>query len=463
MENNTNQIDLSTDDLLPADTGQGQEAVLQPMPVVKEDRIGTIDMVRGFALCGILLMNILGFSTNYDTFQQVMEGSHTNADYITLGAIFTFFDGTMRGLFSMLFGAGMILFTLNKHERATGPRVADYYYRRLIWLVLFGVLNAFVLLWQGDILFYYGLTGMLLYPFRKSSPKLLIAIGLLCFVINAGRAYWSFSEIKQKRVAYLEVVAAEKESKKLTSKQEEAKAAWIEMEKGFKPDTAKFNKNLRKMHSGYSTIFNYFLPRNASGEAWGMYFGIWDFMGMMLIGMGLFYLGFFSNKFSSSTYLMILLTGYIVGTTIGLLVFKEQAAETEFTRYIDNYRAPHWMLYDLRRLLISCGHASLLMLVYRSKLVPWLMRAFANTGQMAFTNYLMQSIICTLFFYGYGLGYYNKFRLHQVYYVAFSVWIIQLIWSTIWLRYFRFGPFEWVWRSLTYWKVQPMKLTVKQP
>lgn len=423
--NNTDHIDLSTDDLLPADTKPGNGPAVQPMPLVKEDRIGTIDMVRGFALCGILLMNILGFSTDGSMFRQVMEGPHTNADYITIGAISTFFEGTMRGLFSMLFGAGMILFTLNKHERSTGPRVADYYYRRLLWLVLFGVFNAFVLLWEGDILFYYGLTGMLLYPFRKSAPKLLIALGLLCFVINSARGYWDFADLKGKRIAYLEAVTAEKEHQKLTSKQEEAKATWEEMEKGFKPDTARSNKNIRKMQSGYSTIFNYFIPMNSNGEAWGMYYGIWDFMGMMLVGMGLFYLGFFSNKLSTSTYLMILLLGYIVGTTIGYIVFRDQQPETNFTKYIDAYRVPHWVLYDLRRLLISCGHAALLMLVYRSKIAPWLMRAFANVGQMAFTNYLMQSIMCTLFFYGYGLGYYNKLRIHEVYYVVFAVWVIQ--------------------------------------
>lgn len=461
METNPTKIDLSTDDLLPADEMPGTMPVIQPMPVTKEDRISTIDMVRGVALCGILLMNILGFSTDGSKFREVMEGSHTNADYITIGAIITFFDGTMRGLFSMLFGAGMILFTFNKHERSTGPRVADYYYRRLLWLVLFGVFNAFVLLWEGDILFYYGLSGMLLYPFRKSPAKLLIGLGLLCFLINAGLTFWNFSEMKGKRTAYIEAVKAEKEKQKLTAKQEEAKAAWLETEKNFKPDTARSNKNIRKMQSGYTTIFQYFIPNNANGEAWGMYFGIWDFVGMMLIGMGLFRLGFFSDKLSTSTYVMILLTGYIIGTTIGLSVFNNQASQTNPTRYIDAYRVPHWVLYDLRRLLISCGHASLVMLVYRSKIAPWLMRAFANVGQMAFTNYLMQSIMCTLFFYGYGLGYYNKFRVHEIYYVVFAVWIIQLIWSSIWLRYFRFGPFEWVWRSLTYWRAQPMKLTEK--
>ena len=112
---------------------------------------------------------------------------------------------------------------------------------------------------------------------------------------------------------------------------------------------------------------------------------------------------------------------------------------------------------EFRRIPLAIGHASLVMLIFRSKLVPWLMKALANVGQMAFTNYLMQSIICTLFFYGYGLGYYNKLRFHQLYYVVGAVWLFQLIFSSIWMKYFRFGPFEWVWRSLTYWKRQPMK------
>jgi uncharacterized protein len=89
--------------------------------------------------------------------------------------------------------------------------------------------------------------------------------------------------------------------------------------------------------------------------------------------------------------------------------------------------------------------------------VPWLMKALSNVGQMAFSNYLMQSIICTWFFFGYGFEFYGKLHYYQLYYAVFSVWIFQLIFSSVWLKYFRFGPFEWLWRSLTYWKKQPMK------
>jgi uncharacterized protein len=175
--------------------------------------------------------------------------------------------------------------------------------------------------------------------------------------------------------------------------------------------------------------------------------------------MALFGLGFFSNRLRTSTYVMCLLIGYGIGIPIGWFAFKEGllVMVTDYSHYVDNFRMNHQLLYDFRRGLLSLGHASLLLLIFRSRLVPWLMKALSNVGQMAFTNYLMQSIICTWFFYGYGFGYYNKFALHQLYYFVFCVWIVQLIYSSIWLHYFRFGPFEWLWRSLTYWKRQPMK------
>ena len=117
------------------------------------------------------------------------------------------------------------------------------------------------------------------------------------------------------------------------------------------------------------------------------------------------------------------------------------------------------MLGDIRRVFLCIGHASLIMLIFRSRIVPWLMKGLANVGQMAFTNYLMQSIFCTLIFYGYGLCFYNKLPFHQLYYVVAGIWVFQLIFSAIWLRYYRFGPFEWLWRSLTYGKKQPMKIS----
>ena len=254
-------------------------------------------------------------------------------------------------------------------------------------------------------------------------------------------------------------MAAKKEKKELTPEQQGAIKMWTEMEKSQKPDTAITNENLRKMQSGYGTIFTYFIPRNAGGEIWYMYNEVWDLLVMMFLGMALYLWGFFSNRLRTSTYVMWLLIGYGIGVPIAWAIFdKGFMSFGRMGLYADSWSSSHMVFAEFRRILITIGHASLVMLIFRSGIIPWLMRALANVGQMAFTNYLMQSILCTLFFYGYGLGYYNKLKFHQLYYVVFAVWIFQLIFSSIWLRYFRFGPFEWLWRSLTYWKKQPMKL-----
>lgn len=212
------------------------------------------------------------------------------------------------------------------------------------------------------------------------------------------------------------------------------------------------------MRGNYATVFTHLLPGNSESESYGMYFGGWDMLLMMFIGIALLQWGFFSNKLPTSAYVLTLLIGYGVGLPISWFMVRTQLDWMQQpAQVVDTYRTIPFQVYDIRRLLLALGHASLLLLIYRAVVVPWLMRALTAVGQMAFTNYLMQSIICTLIFHGYGLGYYGKLAYHQLYYVVAGVWAFQLILSPIWLRYFQFGPFEWLWRSLTYWKPQPMR------
>lgn len=438
-------------------------AEVVPHPVEKKDRIKTVDMVRGFALLGILLMNMPGFSIHESQFIGIILGSHENADYKTMVVIFSFFEGTMRGLFSMLFGAGMVLFTMNKYDKPGGPTVAEYYYRRLLWLVLFGLFNAWILQWTGDILFFYGLAGMLLYAFRNTTPKILILLSIVCMGIGIYKRSSQHIDTREQRLKYVEAKKAEKEKKELTEEQTKALGVWPSIESNFKVDSARAKEDISEMRGSYEQVFNLQFNRNSNGEIWGMYNGVWDSLVMMLLGMALLKLGFFSNQWSTKGYALVLLIGYGVGIPIGYLFFKGiEWWIGDIGKYMDQYRYPHENLYDFKRVLLSLGHASLLMLVYRSGWLNWLMKALANVGQMAFTNYLSQSIFCSLIFFGYGLGYYDKLRFHQIYYVVIAIWIFQLIFSSIWLRYFRFGPFEWLWRSLTYWKKQPMKIDQRE-
>ena len=435
----------------------GQDAAIAdgPRPASEKQRIRTVDIIRGVAILGILLMNIPGFGIHNSALITVLQSPPGNADHITAAIIFTFFEGTMRGLFSMLFGAGMLLFVMNKNETPGGPTVTEYYFRRLAWLVGFGLLHAFVFQWVGEILFFYGLMGMILFPFRNASAKWLWALGLLTMFITFYNGNNGFSRDREVRLNYNAALAVQKQKKPLTPEQEKALGEWPEMEKNFKVDSVRMNDYVGRMRGSYADVFELQLPASTGGEVNYTYHGLWDILCMMFIGMALLKMGFFSNEWSGSSYVLTLLLGYGLGIPLGYQYFHgfEQIVK-DYGKYLENYTVSHQQLYDVRRVLLCMGHVSLIMLLYRSGLLNWLMKALASVGQMAFTNYFMQTVFCTLFFFGYGLGYYNKLRFHQLYYVVFSIWIFQLIVSPIWLRYFRFGPFEWLWRSLTYWKRQ---------
>ncbi len=328
-------------------------------PVTTSERIKTIDIVRGVALLGILLINIEDFGFDWESnIDTIGRGPHNTADFYTLEVIRVFIVGTMRGLFSMLFGAGIILFTMNKKETLGGVTVAELYYRRLLVLVMFGVINAYVLLWQGDILYAYGLAGMVLYPFRKTAAKWLFLLGILCIAIGIFKSQLRYNETREKRAAYHEAVKAEKAGIKLTAKQQQATTTWLEIETRQRPDPQETDRNIRKMHSDYGTIFNYLLPYSSQSESWNIYHGIWGLLCMMFIGMALFRLGFFSNKLTTSIYAMGLIIGYGIGIPIGLInFFSTGGLGLSLGDYVDAYRVSHGALFDFRRLFLCLGHA----------------------------------------------------------------------------------------------------------
>ena len=174
---------------------------------------------------------------------------------------------------------------------------------------------------------------------------------------------------------------------------------------------------------------------------------------MMLIGMALFKWGVLTLKVRTKIYASMVLGGYAVGLATNYWeVSTIMARDFSVLAFMETYPT-----YDLGRLGMTVGHLGLLLLFVKSGILGWLQKALAAVGQMALTNYVSHSVICAIVFYGIGFGLYGELARHQLYYVVFSIWIFQLILSPIWLKNFRFGPLEWGWRSLTYWKKQPMK------
>jgi uncharacterized protein len=369
-----------------------------------------------------------------------------------------FFEGTMRGMFSMLFGAGAFLLISRLEKRSTGLQPADIYYRRTIWLVVFGMVNAFLFAWPGDILFNYGICGLFMFPLRHAKTiwvSLLIVLCISVGTVSSTAVWYMDKNIKEKG---LSVLKHEQAGKVLTKKQEKEKKAWEELQE--KLDWTKVRQNTettkKEMQKGYWDIVGTLAPYNVKFESIVLYKEyFWDAMAFMLIGLLLFRIGFLQGSFSIAWYLAVLIIGYGFGITLSIFTTNKMLAlQFDSTRYADEFGIN---LYQIRRLLITMGHLSLLIVLYKWGVLKFLFNWLANVGRMAFSNYLMQSILCGLIFMGYGLGYHGKLSRVEMYLFMLGFWVFQIVFSQIWLRFFRMGPFEWIWRSLTYLEMQPFK------
>jgi uncharacterized protein len=177
----------------------------------------------------------------------------------------------------------------------------------------------------------------------------------------------------------------------------------------------------------------------------------------MFLGMAFFKNGILTGEHPSKTYFWLTFAGLSIGFILSWFRLTEEL-HYNFNAYVKAREAP-FEFYELSRFFRSVGIFGLIMLLYKSGWFTWLFNIMRPVGQMAFSNYLMQSIVCGLIFFGVGFGLYGQLQRYELYHVVGAVWIFQIIFSHIWMRYFRFGPFEWLWRSLSYWKVQPMKKT----
>jgi uncharacterized protein len=426
-------------------------------PVSETERLKLIDALRGVALLGILLMNIPGFSMPEYSFES-FKTDPSNPNFWLSAVISVGFEGKMRALFGMIFGAGVLLF-VSKKELA-GRSVTGLFYRRMFWLVLFGLIHAHLILWIGDILYLYGICGMLVYLCRKVRPMyLVLGVPLVALVdFTAGTLF--YQHIREKRIAYVEASAAVAENKPLTQAQKDALAQWRELEKTMLPNREDARENTRKMKSDYTTVAHHLRPLAWKSETIFVPIEIWDSLALMLLGLALYQWGFLSGQWSNRDYLKVAAIGYAIGLPLAMYSFyhsylyspnletalrRMELVPIEWTR----------LIYPFQRIFLVMAHVAAITLLYKASYAQRLFRCLEAAGQMAFTNYIMQSVICTLFFFGYGLNYYGELEYYQIYFVVLAIWTLQLIVSPLWLRYFLFGPLEWVWRSLTYWKLQP--------
>ena len=423
-------------------------------PTYRSERIASLDTIRGISLFGILLMNITGFGLYKAYFDPTNNGGSTGWDLNVWWMTMMLFEGTMRGMFSMLFGAGILLFTGRIIQNETGSTVTDLFFRRLMWMILFGVIHCYLLLWDGEILYTYGIVGMFAFSFRHLKPKhLLIGAAFILLVQTS----FSVKDYFTNKEAFAQSAAAKAKqaSGEALSKEETAAIEnWNAIVAHEKVTPEQVNAEIAARSKGYWSIVKHKLPENQYMQTGFLYFiNFWDTLAMMLWGMAFFKMGILTASKSNQFYLMMALIGYGIGLITNYIETSHIVAENfsilSFSR--------HFLTYQLGRVAMTCGHIALIMLFVKSGILPWLRKSLAAVGQMAFTNYITHSIICNFIFLGYGLSMYGKLHRHELYYIVIGIWIFQLIASPIWLRYFRFGPLEWTWRSLTYWERQPFK------
>lgn len=404
-------------------------------------RILSIDVVRGMAVLGILPMNIVAMGLpTYAYLNPLYGGGLSGADLWTWAVNNVLTDGKMRALFTMLFGASTVLIA-GRAEAGAGLGPVQTHYRRLFWMFVIGMIHAYFF-FLGDILVTYALAGALVFPFRRLDPRLLIGVGA---GVLAALFAWHLHDAGQMKGLMAAATAP--------GAGDAARAAWAQASQGFaappgfaEQETALFRGGFLEAlqaRARVALVLQLGIPFDAGPEA----------MGQMLIGMGLFRLGFFSLAWSTRAYLILILFGYACAAP-----FTAMLAGMMREAGFEPLRTHELMVWQsVMRPFIALAHASVLLLVVRAGVLRSLVSRLEAAGRMAFTNYLMTSVITSLVFCGYGLGLFDRLSRAELLWVVAGIWTLILLWSRPWLSRFRYGPLEWAWRSLVQWKPQPFR------
>ena len=423
-------------------------------PVQESERVHSVDALRGFSLLGILLLNIASFGLPGSAYNNPQAyGGAEGWNFAVWLTAMVFWDGKMRCIFSMLFGTGAIILLDRAERRGAGIAAADIYYRRTMWLMLFGLLHAH-LIWMGDILYAYGFVGLLLFPLRKASARGLIVAGSAIVLIHCLQNIGGGAAMSEMAKEVKAAKTVEASGGQLTPAQKKSIAEWSSMAEFFEPTKAQIDEEIAIHRGGWLANLKRRSGEAASFEFTNFFqFLFLDVLGMLVLGMGLAKAGVFDASRSYGFYLGLIVAGLGLGLPLNYWAATQWAAA--------GFTLPAFLTYigstsDPGRFLVAGAYVGAIMIACKLGW-RWLTAPLASVGRMALSNYLLTSILCTLFFNGYGLGYFAKLQRYQLFYVVAAMWAINLVWSPLWLRTFRFGPAEWLWRSLTYWKPQAMR------
>lgn len=392
-------------------------------PVAKADRHLSLDVLRGLGVMGILAVNAVAFGLPMSIYMspELSPFGMAGGEGMAWWVVQTFFHYKFVTLFSILFGVSILLVGGERSDKARGALLR----RRLFWLLVIGLLHG-LLIWYGDILLLYACTGFVALLARSWTPRRLFTVGLTILLLGSALAVAP--------LILLESAPADIQKSVLAQMTQpggggNVAAATAAMRGGLASALGENFKSWMMLQPASLIVF------------------IWRTGALMLLGMALFKTGFLTGNAKTWVYLLLIALGGAGLAWTGWENSMKLATDFAKPQALGRYN----MAYEFASLPITLGYASLTILLIRSRLVASLLSPVARLGQMAFTNYLAQSLIMTTIFWsGRGLGLFGQFDRVELWGCAIAIWALQLIWSPLWLSRFSMGPMEWVWRRLSY-------------
>lgn len=407
----------------------------QLSPIALSERLEILDVLRGLAVCGILIGNMQWFS-GYGLMPPSMAQQSPLIDQQTNFLVHFFIEGKFYSIFSFLFGFGFALQIARAEER--GDKNASLFKRRLFWLLVIGLAHAY-LLWAGDILSIYAAMGFLLILFRRKTNSsllkwafVLILIPILTYLL----LYIAFvSFVPPAAVAQLDAAKIDFWNEAVTKVRQ---SSYLQIVSDF---------NLKYIVGRYaSLLFEMRLPK---------------LLAMFLLGFYAYRRGFFHDLSSHRAFIRrVLIYGLILGL-IGNIAFAALAGKEAVLP-----PSPAGIIgvisYAFGVPALAFAFIALIATLWQKEAWRRVLVFLAPVGRMALTNYLLQTVICLLIFYGYGFGQFGRFGASRVTLIALFIFLFQILMSALWLKYFSYGPMEWVWRQLTYRRRLDLRLK-RQP
>lgn len=411
------------------------DTVVGAAPVSDAERLLSLDILRGVGVLGILIMNIQMFAMPEAAyFNPTVYGDLTGINFFVWLGSHLFAELKFMSIFSMLFGAGIVL--LCSHVESQGGDPSRVFFRRTGWLMLFGLAH-WIFLWVGDILFCYSLSALLAYLFRRVRPGWLLVWALVLLATGTGiyllaqisMPYWP-PEVAEGNGAYWN--PGEEQIQKML---DAYRGGWL-------------SQTPARLLSGVMfQIFGY------------LFFGLWRTLGLMLVGMALFKWGVLSGERSTTFYGVTAL----IGLAVGIPIVGYGAAQHIEHNWSQSHSMFGGTLFNYwGSICMALAYCSIIVMICKNKWLSGFQRLLAPVGQMAFTCYIMQTVICTTIFFGHGFGLYGFVPRWGQILMVFVVWGGLILFCRLWKARYRFGPLEWLWRSLTYQCKQPMRRTGNQ-